>query len=196
MGSSSREQILERVRAYSRREVEPRPDMTDFNAITFPDKIQQFVEISKAVGGDAIVLQDGQDINAAIRAKYPDAKTVACVAEGVSLGTFDPDSVAAPGELNGTDLAIIPGRFGVCENGCVWVEPSWKWRALCFIAENLVMVIPKEALYHNMHEAYAAVGESELPYRVMISGPSKTADIEQALVMGAHGPKSTLVVLR
>ncbi|PID90357.1 MAG: hypothetical protein CSA97_03300 [Bacteroidetes bacterium] len=195
MGNSSRTEILERIKSYSPEKGCPRPSMEGFAAISYPDKVEQFIAISKAVLGDAVVLQPGEDINALIRSHFPDAKRIASTVEGVE-GTFDPDSVESPGELNGTDLAVVPGLLGVCENGAVWVDPNMRWRALCFIAEHLVMVIPREALYNNMHEAYKAIPESNSRYRCFISGPSKTADIEQALVCGAHGPKSTLVILK
>ncbi len=196
MGKKSRTEILERIRKYSANEKGcPSPDTKSFEGIRYPDKVEQFIAISKGVLGDAVMLEPGEDINELIRARFPEAKRIASTVEGVG-GTFDPDSVDAPGDLNGTDLAIVPGLLGVCENGAVWVDPNMRWRALCFIAEHLVMVLPKEALYHNMHEAYRAIPESDSNYRCFISGPSKTADIEQALVCGAHGPKSTLVILR
>lgn len=47
-----------------------------------------------------------------------------------------------------------------------------------------------------MHEAYSRTEKGGYDYGVFMSGPSKTADIEQALVFGAHGPIQVLVVLR
>lgn len=47
-----------------------------------------------------------------------------------------------------------------------------------------------------MHEAYKRVEGTDYKYGFFVSGPSKTADIEQALVFGAHGPMNVLVVLK
>ena len=59
-----------------------------------------------------------------------------------------------------------------------------------------VVVIPRDALVDTMHEALARPELDDFEYGCFMSGPSKTADIEQALVFGAHGPMSITVVLR
>ena len=70
-------------------------------------------------------------------------------------------------------------------------------RALPFIAQNLALVIRKKDVVVNMHAAYERIGGMNLEYgfATFIAGPSKTADIEQSLVLGAHGPKSMTVFL-
>jgi L-lactate dehydrogenase complex protein LldG len=47
----------------------------------------------------------------------------------------------------------------------------------------------------TMHEAYAKIADEAYGFGGFIGGPSKTADIEQALVLGAHGPLSMTVYL-
>jgi L-lactate dehydrogenase complex protein LldG len=46
-----------------------------------------------------------------------------------------------------------------------------------------------------MHEAYNRVGNNDYVFGVFISGPSQTADIEQALVIGAHGTMPLTIIL-
>jgi L-lactate dehydrogenase complex protein LldG len=46
-----------------------------------------------------------------------------------------------------------------------------------------------------MHDAYKRIGLAPYTYGAFIAGPSKTADIEQSLVLGAHGPKSMTVFI-
>jgi L-lactate dehydrogenase complex protein LldG len=92
--------------------------------------------------------------------------------------------------------AYIKGSFGVAENGAIWVmESAMGNRILPFICEQLVLVLYKSELLSNMHDAYATIQIDKEGYGVFIAGPSKTADIEQSLVIGAHGPKALSVLI-
>lgn len=113
-----------------------------------------------------------------------------------TCATFNPDNVEDPAELDGTDLAIIDGKIGVAENGAVWIEQDVKQRALYFISEKLVILLDKGRIVNNMHEAYKRIHTGEYGFGTYISGPSKTADIEQALVMGAHGARDVMVIIK
>jgi L-lactate dehydrogenase complex protein LldG len=98
--------------------------------------------------------------------------------------------------LEDVDMAIAPGEFAVAENGAVWVtDRQVRQRAIFFIPQHLALVVPREQLVHNMHEAYGRLAFGEAGFGAFISGPSKTADIEQSLVIGAHGPRSLTVML-
>ena len=97
--------------------------------------------------------------------------------------------------LNGTDVGVVRGQIGVAENGCVWIPQSMKQKAVCFICEYLVIVLPKSGIVNNMHEAYARIEMPATGLGTFISGPSKTADIEQALVMGAQAARGVTVVI-
>lgn len=79
---------------------------------------------------------------------------------------------------------------------CVWIPQNVEEKALYFIAEYLVIILDKEKIVNNMHEAYTQIRFNEYGFGIFISGPSKTADIEQALVVGAHGAKGVTVLLR
>lgn len=191
---NSREEIVAAIRKNTQTRYE-KPDLS-INATTYPDRIEQFCAISRAVGGDALVLKEGEDINAVIKEHYPDAIRIASVLPEMTCATFNPDDLERPQELNGTDVAIVAGEIGVAENGTVWIPQTVKHKALYFIAEKLVIVLDKNNLVNNMHEAYRRLEHEKYTFGVFISGPSKTADIEQALVMGAHGARDVLVILK
>jgi L-lactate dehydrogenase complex protein LldG len=201
---SSKEDILKKYRANIRHRFDM-PDLSDIKAITYPDPLLQFMNMVKSVGGNAIEVEEGRDINELIRELYPDAKEIASNLPEITIATRNPDTVGRARDLNGTDVGVIRGCFGVAENGCVWLPQQMKEKAVCFISENLIILLPKSQIVNNMHEAYRRLSESdpksgldlfeEYGYGTFISGPSKTADIAQVLVMGAQAARSATILL-
>ena len=189
----SKEDILARLKKHAVDQVE-RPEMT-FETLTFSDPLVQFEKIMKAVGGNCLVLEKGQDVNEVIRNVFPDAKSIASNLPEVTCATVNPDTLDDPRELNGTDVGVIRGDFGILENGMVWINQRTRYKALFFISEALVILLDRNRLVNNMHEAYKQPAFDDFGYGCFISGPSKTADIEQALVIGAHGARAVTVIL-
>jgi L-lactate dehydrogenase complex protein LldG len=189
---SSKETILAAIRKNTLKQYD-KPDMS-VDAIAFPDKEAQFTESLKASGGTAVYMQPGDDLEQIIHEHFPEAKRIASNLPDMKCATFNPDDVADPRELNNTDLAIIKGEFAVAENGAVWIPKTVKYKGLYFISSNLVILVKKGEIVNNMHEAYRKLEGKNYDFGVFISGPSKTADIEQALVFGAHGPIGVVVV--
>ena len=88
------------------------------------------------------------------------------------------------------------GQTGVAENGCIWILQTMKEKAVMFISEYLVIFIDRQDIVDNMHQAYARIKmDPRYNFGSFISGPSKTADIEQALVMGAQAARGVTVVI-
>ena len=101
-----------------------------------------------------------------------------------------------PAEFADLDLAIVEGQFASAENAAIWLDESnLDLRAIPFITAHLVIVIRKDNIVGNMHEAYERIGSTNSGFGVFIAGPSKTADLEQSLVIGAHGAMSLKVVI-
>jgi len=191
---SSKEDILKKYRANVRERYEM-PDLTDIKAIRYPDPLVQFISMTQSVGGKVAELEPGQDVNDLIRELYPDAKEIASNLPEINIATRNPDTCGSAQALNGTDVGIIRGSFGVAENACVWIPQQMEEKAVCFISENLVILLKKSEIVHNMHEAYKRIEMNDYGYGTFISGPSKTADIAQVLVMGAQAARSATVVL-
>ena len=191
---SSKEDILKKYRANIRERFDM-PDLSDIRAITYPDPLLQFMNMTKSVGGNAIEVEEGRDVNELIRELYPDAKEIASNLPEITIATRNPDEVGRARDLNGTDVGIIRGSFGVAENACVWIPQQMKEKAVCFISEHLVILLKKSEIVNNMHEAYRRIQFNDYGYGTFISGPSKTADIAQVLVMGAQAARSATVLL-
>lgn len=94
-------------------------------------------------------------------------------------------------ELEAVHTVILTALMGVAENGALWLTDKEMGNpVLPFICEELVLVVRKTDIVSNMHEAYVKMEEEHHSFGVFIAGPSKTADIEQSLVIGAHGAKT------
>lgn len=190
---STKDEILSRIRENTGRRYEM-PDLT-LDAITYEDRVSTFADNLKAAGGEAVVLQPGEDVNAVIRRAFPKVRRVASNIAGITCATFNPDDLDDPRELNGTDLSVVRASFGVAENGAVWLPLNVRFKAVYFISEALVILLDRCELVNNMNEAYRRTAVTEYSYGTFMAGPSKTADIEQALVFGAHGPMRVMVIL-
>ena len=193
---SNKEDILKRYRANVGEKFDM-PDLSDIKAITYANPLVQFIKMTESVGGHVIEVKEGQDINDIVRELYPDAKEIASNLPEVKIATRNPDEVGRARDLNGTDVGIIRGKFGVAENACVWIPQQMKEKAVCFISENLIILLPKSQIVNNMHEAYKRIEFDKTydGYGTFISGPSKTADIAQVLVMGAQAARSATILL-
>jgi L-lactate dehydrogenase complex protein LldG len=193
---ANKDDILKKYRANVREKFDM-PDLSDIMGITYPDPLVQYITMTESVGGHVIEVKEGQDINKLIRDLYPDAKEIASNLPEITIATRNPDEVGRARDLNGTDVGIIRGKFGVAENACVWIPQTMKEKAVCFISENLVILLPKSQIVNNMHEAYKRIEFDKTydGYGTFISGPSKTADIAQVLVMGAQAARSATILL-
>ena len=193
---SNKDDILKRYRANVREKYDM-PDLSDIKAITYPNPLVQFVKMTEMVGGQVIEVDPGRDVNVLIRELFPEAREIASNLPEITIATRNPDTVGRARDLNGTDVGIIRGSFGVAENACIWIPQTMKEKAVCFISENLIILLPKSQIVNNMHEAYKRIEfDKEYDgYGTFISGPSKTADIAQVLVMGAQAARSATVLL-
>lgn len=151
--------------------------------------------------GDRTPEEDKSDsirerIASIVRRTYPEARRIASnLPEAASCATFNPDELEDPRDLACTDVAIVRGAFGVVENGAVWIPRAFRHKAMLFIPEALVILLDRKQIVCNMHEAYAREDFDTYDFGSFIAGPSKTADIEQALVIGAHGARDVTVIL-
>ncbi|MCJ8209258.1 LUD domain-containing protein [Mucilaginibacter sp. RS28] len=186
----SREQILAAV-AKNQPNHTPLPDLTPLKELE-GGALEKFTEVLTGIGGRVVQAGSYEAIEASVVNLFgPSAKIVTPVAELKSLFSADKLNVADIHDFHDVDLVLIKGEFGVAENGAIWVtEKTMGHRVLPFICENLAIIIHASDIVPTMHKAYELMPESDAGFAAFIAGPSKTADIEQSLVIGAHGPKS------
>ncbi|WP_066403983.1 LutC/YkgG family protein [Aliarcobacter cryaerophilus] len=190
---TSKEKILNSIRENNIVKDVKLPSYENFG-IKFDNKFETFSTMLESVGGKALIVEK-KDLDKTIKEIYPDEKIIASNIDFCSLGNFDSNSQDDAHNLKDIDLAIVKGNFAVAENGAIWMKDETnRHRALYFIAQNIVIVIEENDIVNNMHEAYEKLNFEKSGFGVFISGPSKTADIEQSLVIGAHGPKSGYVI--
>ncbi|KAA6329048.1 Lactate utilization protein C [termite gut metagenome] len=99
-------------------------------------------------------------------------------------------------KLERVEHVAFTGKTGVAENGAIWLDDTdIPHRLLPFITQHLILKLNTDRIVATMQEAYRQLRTKDFGFGVFISGPSKTADIEQSLVYGAHGAKELTVIL-
>ncbi len=190
-----KEEILRSVRK-NKPTLIPLPEI---NLDTFNETIDlltNFKEKVALVGGTIKELSALNEIDREITKLFPNARNIVDCTKSSSLGTVSISEKTQPQDLEGVDLAIIPGAFGVAENGAIWIsDDRFPIRILPFITKDLLIVLEKKNVCLHLHDAYELLSKRDRSFGVFVSGPSKTADIEQCLVIGAQGALSLTVVL-
>lgn len=158
-----KEELLDKLR----RNITQQFDMPTkpVQGIVYTDVVKEFIGMSKTVGSKVIEVKKGDNLNVVIREACPNAKIFASNVEGIEAD-LNPDTIASAADLNGTDVGIIQGEVGVAENGCIWIPQTMKERAVCFISEELVILLSKSNVVNNMHEAYKRIKMTNYGYGV------------------------------
>ena len=192
--SSSRDKILATVKR-NQPPASALPAIINHNQ-NYEDITAKFVEVLRFIGGEAHLVEDYGQVSSIIKGNFEHAKRIVSTCEELaSVAEINP-VVEDPHDFGNVDLFVTTSNLAVAENGAVWIKgeqlPS---RVLPFITQQLAVIIKKENIVATMHDAYDVIANTDYGYAAFIAGPSKTADIEQSLVLGAHGSKTMTIFI-
>jgi L-lactate dehydrogenase complex protein LldG len=189
---SVRENILNAIAANQPKLV-PLPVIDEASVIHYEDLYAQFKTVLESIGGKVELISNTEVLKEQFAADKSSGSFV--VNTIAALGNVDNQVVSLTAiELEKVDKAYIEGTVGVAENGAVWVyESQMINRLVPFICQHLVLVIDKKSIVPTLHQAYEKIEAAREGFGLFLAGPSKTADIEQSLVIGAHGARSATI---
>ncbi len=191
---SSREEILGNVRA-SQPEIAELPELEYFNQNS-ENPVEKFLEMATLAGSQVYEINDVDSGIEQLKKVFPEAKKVISSTTGLSFGDSTEWLNSDPHTLADVDLFITSALLGVAENGAIWLTDKVLGQRIApTVNEHLAVFLSKETIVVNMHEAYDKTAEMDYGYGLFLGGPSKTADIEQILVLGAHGARSMHILL-
>jgi L-lactate dehydrogenase complex protein LldG len=155
-----------------------------------------FSTVLTTIGGTVVPLDNLEEVAEYILTQYGGKGRIISTLPELARVTESDWQQKDPHEYENVDVAIIKAHFGVAENAALWItEDLMHQRAVPFICQQLAVVVSAKTLIATMHQAYDIIGDADYGFGTFIAGPSKTADIEQSLVLGAHGPKSMIAFL-
>jgi len=192
---TSREKILSTIKT-NQPDLATLPDV-DFLLQEDVDIPEKFIASLTAIGGQVVMVKNHSAIKAFIAENFiHPSRKITTVSELEDIAEYIEDNSTVPHSLENVDYAIIEADLAIAENGAIWVtEDKIRTRVLPFITQHLAVIVKKKDVVPTMHYAYNKIAANDYGFATFIAGPSKTADIEQSLVLGAHGSRSMTVFL-
>lgn len=192
---SSKTEILKRIKLNQPDLVTELPDLSLLGSENF-DTIEMYKTVLKGIGGDPVEVSNYTAIINYIKSNYNlEKRIISTLPELSEIASLDWNN-ADPHSLQDVELTVIKAHFGVAENSALWVTDAILGQRISpFIAQYLAIIVHKSDIVRTMQQAYEKIGNQEYGFGTFIAGPSKTADIEQSLVLGAHGARGLIVFL-
>ena len=192
---SSKAEILKKIKQNQPALITDLPDLNLLGSEQF-DVLETYKTVLKNIGGDPVEVADYAEIIDYIKNNYATEKRIVTTIPELSEVAVLDWTNEDPHTLQNVELTVIKAHFGVAENSALWVtDDVLGQRVSPFIAQYLAIIVHKKDILPTMQQAYERIGNQEYGFATFIAGPSKTADIEQSLVLGAHGARGLIVFL-
>lgn len=164
---------------------------------------EQFIPRFEMSGGRLHRLEDVSEVAAALAAVCRKARLPARLVaaphpelQALDLGGFE--AAYRAGEI-GDRLGLTRARAGIAETGSlVFFSGEETPATLNVVPEVQAVVLRESEIVAKLEDAFALVGAASgvLPSAItIVTGPSRTGDIEQTLYLGAHGPREVHLLL-
>jgi L-lactate dehydrogenase complex protein LldG len=222
---SAREHILQRVRAalghgesppeplHPPPDLPPRAPSTPAPDATLQQElVLQFERRLAAVAGDSVRRHPDQDVADVVleRLRAAGARTVAlgggaavhalaAPLGAAGIAVLPPD--APPDALFAADAGVTAAQWGIAETGTIALDAdAARARCASLLPRLHLALLPCDRILASLDDLFAAVAGAVPGQRIshaltLVTGPSRTADIELQLVVGVHGPQQLFVVL-
>jgi L-lactate dehydrogenase complex protein LldG len=143
------------------------------------------------------LLQDAAAESAAVSGGAVIQRLEAALAER-GIRTIRPETL--PEESRKNDVAQIPvgiveAAFAVADSGTVAVPFGGCSTLPHFLPEIVVVLVSARSLVSDHFELFGKLSADERKNMMLVTGPSRTADIEKILILGAHGPRRLIVCM-
>lgn len=192
---SSKANILEKIKQNQPLSVSALPDLS-FLGLENYENIDKYKTMLQSIGGDFVEVIDYDAVIDFIKKNYATEKRIITTLPELSEIAATDWMNDDPHSLKDVELTIVKAHFGVAETGALWVtDDLLGQRVSVFIPQYLAIVVNKKDIVSTMHQAYDRIGNQKYRFGTFIAGPSKTADIEQSLVLGAHGARGLMVFI-
>ncbi|KJF44554.1 LutC/YkgG family protein [Draconibacterium sediminis] len=202
--ASAREEILNKLK----KAIHPEPEMPDFDAPVYhsieKSLSQAFKENLEAVNGSVYLCKSEEELIEKLKTVLQDVpKTEVVCAEKELQELLTKNEIEHQNyreRQQAIEAGITSCEFLIAHTGSVMVSSALQGgRQLSVYAPQHIVIARKDQLVDYLHSAYTKIREKypdQLPSQItLITGPSRTADIEKTLVMGAHGPRELHVFL-
>lgn len=189
----------------------PAPEpLTIFPSADVPDAYSRFRDELTALGGEVQFIASQDDLPAAIAAfveergialaATQDSPLVARAVAGLPPQRVLPAKAATKEQIEAADCSGLEAGALIADTGSAVVKlRSYAERLLPYLPPTCLIVAGDAQLYAHMQDAKETLFDPARRAQggevVIVTGPSRTADIEKTVVLGAHGPRSLTVFI-